>query len=337
MDFHKNAGMKASSTFEPRARRELNPTGSGLSDGFQGAGGVGGLLAVEIETGTDAGVYYPTYDGNGNISEYLDGSGATVAHYEYDPFGGEATTPTGGKSGLFSYRFSTKPQDTESGFYYYGYRYYDPVSGRWPSRDPIEEMGGLNLYGFLDNDGADWIDVLGWGPGGSVSPILPGSSAYPTEEVSDGESSENGERCECPEDIGKIKNLKMEITMNTLGGSAYSVKDPLSTLLDSLPGLAGIRGKKETPDNKAKRRGKGGLGEKMRDAAQGFAVEEILARLVADVCMESSSGKPAWRIVEGNGSAKPSNTIKNDPEGFANEVRNVAEEAADDFNQQLPQ
>ena len=135
--------------------------GLDLSGGFQGAGGVGGLLAVEIETGTDAGVYYPTYDGNGNISEYLDESGATVAHYEYDPFGGEATTPIGGKAGLFSYRFSTKPQDTESGMYYYGYRYYDPVTGRWPSRDPIGERGGVNLYGFVGNTAVGAIDVLG--------------------------------------------------------------------------------------------------------------------------------------------------------------------------------
>jgi len=44
---------------------------------------------------------------------------------------------------------------------YYGYRYYDPVTGRWPSRDPIEEEGGLNLYGFVGNDGVNDVDVLG--------------------------------------------------------------------------------------------------------------------------------------------------------------------------------
>ena len=44
---------------------------------------------------------------------------------------------------------------------YYGYRYYDPLTGRWPSRDPIEEMGGVNLYGFLGNDGVNRLDSLG--------------------------------------------------------------------------------------------------------------------------------------------------------------------------------
>jgi hypothetical protein len=44
---------------------------------------------------------------------------------------------------------------------YYGYRYYDPLTGRWPSRDPIEEEGGLNLYSFGPNVPVDGIDGLG--------------------------------------------------------------------------------------------------------------------------------------------------------------------------------
>jgi RHS repeat-associated protein len=44
---------------------------------------------------------------------------------------------------------------------YYGYRYYHPQTGRWINRDPIEEDGGLNLYGFVGNDGLNWWDYLG--------------------------------------------------------------------------------------------------------------------------------------------------------------------------------
>jgi hypothetical protein len=44
---------------------------------------------------------------------------------------------------------------------YYGYRYYDPITGSWPSRDPIEESGGLNLHSFVGNDGVNWSDYLG--------------------------------------------------------------------------------------------------------------------------------------------------------------------------------
>ncbi|TAF27731.1 MAG: hypothetical protein EAZ65_00005, partial [Verrucomicrobia bacterium] len=46
---------------------------------------------------------------------------------------------------------------------YYGYRYYDPTTGRWPSRDPIWEEGGVNLYGFVGNDGVNKMDHLGQG------------------------------------------------------------------------------------------------------------------------------------------------------------------------------
>ena len=60
------------------------------------------------------------------------------------------------------YGFSTKYQDEESGYLYYGFRYYDPETGRWPNRDPIGEQGGYNLYGFVGNDGVNYWDYLGW-------------------------------------------------------------------------------------------------------------------------------------------------------------------------------
>ena len=44
---------------------------------------------------------------------------------------------------------------------WYGYRYYDPVTGRWPSRDPIGEKGGVNLYVMVYNDSISQFDLLG--------------------------------------------------------------------------------------------------------------------------------------------------------------------------------
>ena len=49
----------------------------------------------------------------------------------------------------------------DSGLYYYGYRYYDPVTGRWPSRDPIGERGGKNIYCMLENGLINQVDFLG--------------------------------------------------------------------------------------------------------------------------------------------------------------------------------
>ena len=129
--------------------------GLDLSGSLQGAGGVGGLLSVR-QGGSS---FCPTYDGNGNVSEYLASNGDVAAHFEYDPFGN--TVVDTDSTDQFSYRFSTKPLDFETGLYYYGYRYYEPVAGRWPSRDPIGERGGLSLYGFLGNDGVNSADMLG--------------------------------------------------------------------------------------------------------------------------------------------------------------------------------
>jgi len=40
-------------------------------------------------------------------------------------------------------------------------RYYNPVTGRWASRDPLGEEGGLNLYGFVSNAPIFRYDPLG--------------------------------------------------------------------------------------------------------------------------------------------------------------------------------
>ena len=42
-----------------------------------------------------------------------------------------------------------------------GLRYYNPTLGRWVNRDPIEEIGGLNLYAFVKNWPQGGVDILG--------------------------------------------------------------------------------------------------------------------------------------------------------------------------------
>ena len=39
--------------------------------------------------------------------------------------------------------------------------HYDPNVGRWLSRDPIMEEGGVNLYGFVGNNPLNGVDRLG--------------------------------------------------------------------------------------------------------------------------------------------------------------------------------
>ena len=140
--------------------------GEDLSGTVDGAGGVGGLLFIEQHVGTasEKDVYYPCYDGNGNILRLIKESDKSIAAvYEYDPFGRQIRG-SGPMADLNPFRFSTKFTDVETGLVYYGYRYYNPVHGRFISRDPIGERGGLNLYGFVGNDAVNNWDYLGLAP-----------------------------------------------------------------------------------------------------------------------------------------------------------------------------
>lgn len=38
--------------------------------------------------------------------------------------------------------------------------YYSPDVGRWMTRDPLEEKGGLNLHAFCENDPVNSVDPL---------------------------------------------------------------------------------------------------------------------------------------------------------------------------------
>ena len=169
--------------------------GRDLSGTLQGAGGVGGLLAI-TETTEPLGANeeknpksknqdprsetkFPLYDANGNIGQMIDETGGIVAAYTYDPFG-NVTEMVGEYAAENPWRFSTKPVEEETGWSYYGFRYYMPTEGRWASRDPIEEEGGVNLYGFVGNDGVGNWDILGkiggLGIGGPQWPMFGKSS-----------------------------------------------------------------------------------------------------------------------------------------------------------------
>ncbi|MDA7867793.1 RHS repeat-associated core domain-containing protein, partial [Akkermansiaceae bacterium] len=93
-------------------------------------------------------------------------SGVVQERYGYDAFGpvrfmdaGFATLTNSAHG--WNWLFHGEFLDTNTGLYNYGYRYYHPQLGRWPSRDPIEEAGGVNLYGMVGNNAVNGWDYLG--------------------------------------------------------------------------------------------------------------------------------------------------------------------------------
>jgi RHS repeat-associated protein len=165
--------------------------------GIDEGGGIGGLLNLN-----QGGMNYSyLYDGKGNVTALINSSQNIVATYAYDPFGKLMN-----KTGTLNqpYMFSTKEYDSETGLSYYGYRFYSSSLGRWITRDPIKEIGGMNLYGFISEDpigfksgdvnlyaytannpvnrkdpkGLAWYRYGNWcGPGGSGTPTNCADSA----------------------------------------------------------------------------------------------------------------------------------------------------------------
>ncbi|NLX21214.1 MAG: RHS repeat-associated core domain-containing protein [Phycisphaerae bacterium] len=163
--YHVGSAGQGAAGFSPRGPSD------GATAGIHGAGGIGGLLAVEArQSEGDPLRHWYFYDGNGNVGQvprYAAQANPPVtlgAHYEYDAYGQTLTVHDADASGYAAanpFRFSTKWFDAETGLGYWGYRYYTPDLGRWMSRDPIEEQGGLNLYLFTQNQSPNMLDLLG--------------------------------------------------------------------------------------------------------------------------------------------------------------------------------
>jgi RHS repeat-associated protein len=106
------------------------------------------------------------------LRDYLDpvailtAAGVVDERYGYEAFGPvrvmDANFATRSSSTCaWNWLYHGEFLDGESGMYDYGYRFYHPALGRWASRDPIGERGGLNLYGFVGNDGIRERDMIG--------------------------------------------------------------------------------------------------------------------------------------------------------------------------------
>ena len=138
--------------------------GPDLSGSLQGAGGIGGLLARTdmgqwIAGSSFATTFYHS-DANGNVTSMVYPNGFLAAKYLYDPFG-NMLAQSGSLASANRYRFSSKEWDSNSGLYYYLYRFYDPNLQRWLSRDPMQERGGLNLYDYVRNNPVNFVDPFG--------------------------------------------------------------------------------------------------------------------------------------------------------------------------------
>lgn len=93
-----------------------------------------------------------------------DAVGAVVWEWDYDSFGYTRADedPDGNDTEVLSMlRMPGQYFDVESGFHYNWHRYYDPVTGRYLSSDPIGLIGGLNTYSYVDENLIKYVDIYG--------------------------------------------------------------------------------------------------------------------------------------------------------------------------------
>ena len=83
--------------------------------------------------------YAAIQDANGSIVALVDpATGQLSQEMRYSAFGEEQNTSS---SLACPWRFASMRTDPESGFVYFGQRYYDPSTGRWITPDPIVSVG----------------------------------------------------------------------------------------------------------------------------------------------------------------------------------------------------
>lgn len=102
--------------------------------------------------------YFYSRDHLGSVREVNDSSGNVVARYDYDTWGRQSQTvgtfkADWGYTGFFIHNVSGLDLTLSRG--------YDPTTGRWVSRDPLEESAGYNLFGFVENNPINNVDTLG--------------------------------------------------------------------------------------------------------------------------------------------------------------------------------
>lgn len=98
-----------------------------------------------------------------SVSVETNNNAEIISYEEYSPYG--ETTFSWAKNKLDispkEYRYSAQEKDDNTGLYYYGYRYYEPLLCRWTRPDPAGTIDGFNLYAFVGNEPIARIDMMG--------------------------------------------------------------------------------------------------------------------------------------------------------------------------------
>ena len=129
--------------------------------------GVDNLLAMTVYTGTVAQTYYAIKDHLGSIQAMVDSNGTVVEQYSYDAWGKVLSIKNGSGTAITKSAIGNRvlwqgrEYSYSTGLYYFRARWYEPITGRWLSNDPIGISGGLNQYVFCGDNPINFVDPFG--------------------------------------------------------------------------------------------------------------------------------------------------------------------------------
>ena len=115
------------------------------------------FLSEGTDNGQQAGsrrIRYSLADHLGSFVLEVDENGQRISYEEFYPFGGSAYCAAQNQVEVNArrYRYSGKERDDETGFYYFGSRYYAEWMGRWITADNPVATDDINLYRFVKNN-----------------------------------------------------------------------------------------------------------------------------------------------------------------------------------------
>lgn len=110
------------------------------------------------ESRDGTGIYYHR-DHLGSLRAATGAAGTVKTAYAYDPYGRQSVLQ--GSAGDVDFGYTGHLVHHKSGLALAPYRAYDADIGRWLSRDPIGEAGGVNLYAYVANNPLRYIHPFG--------------------------------------------------------------------------------------------------------------------------------------------------------------------------------
>jgi len=142
--------------------------------------GTDNILSMTVYTGGNTSTYWYVTDHLNTVWALVDDNGVVAESYNYDTWGNvsvfdESGAPLTESAVGNRFLFHGREYSWTTEFYYFRARWYDPVTARWLSLDPIGIAGGINLYQAFNNNPLNFIDPFGLEiyPTTFIGPIRP--------------------------------------------------------------------------------------------------------------------------------------------------------------------